>query len=138
MANRADMRNEEERKQAYHIHCENLRLTLTGVVDTQFDIILDLVLRDDSELDACLRVVAQRPTYVVGVWAPLAVLEARERTRDDRAVGMAREQFEHPAYKRTYDFSIDTSTHHPAEGAAAIRRFIAAQRLTHKPTALTK
>ena len=128
MANRADMRSEEEREQAYHIHCQNLRSTLAGVVDTQFDIILDLVLRDDREFEACLRAVAQRPTYVIGVWAPLAVLEARERTRDDRGAGMAREQFEHPAYKRTYDFSIDTSTHPPAEGAAAIRRFIAAQR----------
>jgi chloramphenicol 3-O phosphotransferase len=126
MANRADMRNEEEREQAYHIHCENLRSTLAGVMDTRFDIILDLVLRDEREFDACLRVLAQRPTYVVGVWAPLAVLEARERTRGDRAAGMAREFFEDPAYKRTYDFSIDTSMHRPEDGAAAIRRFIAA------------
>jgi chloramphenicol 3-O phosphotransferase len=128
MANRAEMRSEEEREQAYRIHCENLRATLARVVNSQFDIILDLVLRDDREFDACLRVLSGRPTYVVRVSAPLSVLEARERARDDRGVGMAREQFEHPAYRRAYGLTVDTSTCTPAQGAAAIRRFIADQR----------
>jgi chloramphenicol 3-O phosphotransferase len=130
MANRGDMRSEEERDLAYHIHCENLRSTLAGVVKTDFEIILDLVLRDIVELDACLRVLSPRPTYVVRVWAPISVLEAREQTREDRGVGMAREQFEHPAYKRTYDFEVDTSMCTAAQGAASIRGFMAAQRLT--------
>jgi chloramphenicol 3-O-phosphotransferase len=67
---------------------------------------------------------------VVRVWAPIAVLEAREQTRDDRGGGMAREQFEHPAYKRTYDFEVDTSACTPVQGAAAIRRFMTEQRQT--------
>ena len=128
MANRGDMRSEQERELAYHIHCENLRSTLARVVKTDFEIILDLVLRDTAEFDACLRALSPRPTYVVRVWAPIAVLEAREQTREGRGVGMAREQFEHAAYKRTYDFEVDTSTCTPAQGAAAIRRFMAAQR----------
>jgi chloramphenicol 3-O phosphotransferase len=129
MANRGDMRGEEEREQAYHIHCENLRSTLARIVTTHFEIILDLVLRDTVEFDACLRVLSPRRTYLVRVWAPIAVLEARERAREDRGIGMAREQFEHPAYHRTYDFAVDTSTSTPAQGAAAVRRFIAEQRL---------
>jgi chloramphenicol 3-O phosphotransferase len=129
MANRGDMRSEEERELAYHIHCENLRSTLARVVKTDFEIILDLVLRDAVEFDACLRVLSPRPTCLVRVWAPISVLEAREQTRQDRGVGMAREQFEHPAYKRPYDLEVDTSTCTTAEGAAVIRRFIA-QRLT--------
>jgi chloramphenicol 3-O phosphotransferase len=127
MANRGDMRSEQERELAYHIHCENLRSTLARVVETDFEIILELVLRDTVEFDACLRVLSPRPTYVVRVWAPIPVLEARERTREDRAVGMAREQFEHPAYKRTYDFDVDTSACTPAQGTAAIRGFMAAR-----------
>jgi chloramphenicol 3-O-phosphotransferase len=115
---------------AYHIHCENLRSTVARVVKTDFEIILDLVLRDTVEFDACLRALSPRPTCVVRVWAPISVLEAREQTREDRGVGMAREQFEHPAYKRTYDFEVDTSTCTAAQGAAAIRAFMAAQRLT--------
>jgi len=125
MANRGDMRSEEERHLAYHIHCENLRSTLARIVKSDFEIILDLVLSDPAEFDACLRVLSPRPTCVVRVWAPISVLEAREQTRENRGVGMAREQFDHPAYKRTYDLEVDTSGCTPAQGAAAIRRFVA-------------
>ena len=45
MSNRCDMRSDAERAQAYSIHCENLRSTLARVVQTHFDIVLDLVLR---------------------------------------------------------------------------------------------
>jgi chloramphenicol 3-O phosphotransferase len=128
MANRGDMRSEQEREFAYHIHCENLRSTLARVVDTDFEIILDLVLRDSAAFDSCLRALSPRPTCVVRVWAPISVLEAREQTREDRAVGMAREQLEHPAYKRTYDLEVDTSACTPAQGAAAIRGYMAARR----------
>ena len=131
MSNRRDMRSDEERQQAYHIHCENLRSTLARVVSTQFDVILDLVLRDKTELEATLRVLASRPTYVVGVSAPLNVLEERERAREDRAIGMAREQVTDPAYGRSYDLAIDTSTCSPEEAAAAIRRFIQADLGAH-------
>ena len=127
MSNRGDMRSDEERDLAYHIHCENLRSTLARVVDTPFDIILDLVLRDEAELNACLRVLGRRPVYTVRVWAPLSVLEERERTREDRAAGMAREQMGHPVYDRAYDLTIDTSICTPEQGAAEIRRFIREQ-----------
>jgi len=124
MSNRGDMRNDEERLQAYHIHCENLRSTLARVIRTEFDIILDLVLRDETELQATLRVLAARPTYVVGVSAPLEVLEQRERARGDRGTGMAREQVTDPAYARGYDLVVDTSTCSADDAAAAIRAFI--------------
>ena len=124
MSNRRDMRSDAERAQAYSIHCENLRSTLARVVQTSFDIVLDLVLQDEPEMEACLNVLRGRPTYVVRVWAPLDVLEERERSRDDRAPGMAREQIDHPAYRRSYDLEVDTSLCTPEEGAAAVRRLI--------------
>ena len=62
MSNRREMRSEDERTQAYRVHCENLRSTLARVANTQFDIILDLVLRDEAELEDCLRVLSGRPT----------------------------------------------------------------------------
>jgi len=124
MSRRRDMRSAEEQDQAYRIHCDNLRSTLARLVGSPFEIIVDLVLRDESELQACLRVLSVRPTYLVGVRAPLDVLEERERRRDDRGAGMAREQIGHPAYGRDYDVIIDTSTCTPAEGAAVIRRLI--------------
>jgi len=124
MSRRRDMRSPEEQRQAYHIHCENLRSTLARLVDSQFEIILDLVLRDETELQDTFRILSGRPTYLVGVRAPVEVLEERERRRDDRATGMAREQSADPAFDRGYDLVIDTSRHSPEEGAVAIRGFI--------------
>jgi chloramphenicol 3-O phosphotransferase len=116
--------SEADDKEAYGIHCENLRTTLTRVAATKFDIIVDLVLRDQVDFEACLKALASRPTYVIGVQAPLEVLEARESARDDRGAGVAREQVGDPAYRRRYDLVVDTSKCSPAEGAAAIRKYI--------------
>lgn len=124
MSRRRDMRTPQEQRQAYHLHCENLRTTLAGLVNTPFGIIVDLVLRDEPELQEIFRVLSHRPMYLVGVRAPLEVLEERERRRDDRAPGMAREQSANPAFDRDYDLVIDTSRHSPDEGAVEIRRFI--------------
>lgn len=124
MSRRRDMRTPQEQRQAYHLHCENLRSTLARLVDTQFEIIVDVVLRDGSELRDTLRVLERRPMYVVGVRAPLEVLEERERRREDRGAGMAREQSADPAFGRDYDLVIDTSRHAPEAGAVAIRSFV--------------
>jgi chloramphenicol 3-O phosphotransferase len=124
MSNRLDMRSDGERAEAYKLHCENFRSTLARVAQTRFDIIVDLVLRDESEFQACLAEVSSRPTYVIGVTAPLDVLESRERMRDDRAPGIAREQMADPVYKRKYDLVLDTSQLTPEAGAASIRKLI--------------
>lgn len=124
MSNRRDMRSDEERAKAYKLHCENLRATLTRITQTEFDIILDLVLRDEAELQACLKVLSGRATYIIGVSAPLPVLEARERERSNRASGIAREQFADPIYKRQYDLMLDTSKTTPESGAAAVRKLV--------------
>src|SRR5262249_1598960 len=84
MSRRRDMRTPEEQGQAYRLHCENLRSTLARIARTEFEIILDFVLRDDAEFDACLRMLAARPVHVIGVRAPLETLEERERNRADR------------------------------------------------------
>lgn len=131
MSNRRDMRSDEEGAKAYKLHCENLRSTLSRMAQTEFDIILDLVLRDEAELLACLKALSARATYLIGVSAPLAVLEARERERPDRASGIAKEQAADPVYKRQYDLILDTSKITPEAGAAAIRKLIGAgSRLT--------
>ena len=131
MSNRRDMRSDEERAKAYKLHCENLRSTLSRIAQTDFDIILDLVLRDEAELQACLKALSGRPTYLVGLTAPLSVLEARGRERPDRASGIAKEQVADPVYNRQYDLMLDTSMTSPEAGAAAVRKLINARsRLT--------
>ena len=124
MSNRRDMRSDEERAKAYKLHCENLRSTLSRIAQTEFDIILDLVLRDEAELQACLKALSGRATYVIGVSAPLTVLEARERERSDRASGIAKEQVADPVYSRRYDLVLDTSKTTPEAGAAAVRKLM--------------
>ena len=133
MSNRRDMRSDAERAEAYKLHCENLRSTLARVVQTHFDLIVDLVLRDEAEFQACLKAVSPRTTYLIGVTAPLEVLEARERLRDNRALGIAREQVADPVYQRKYDLVLDTSKVSPETGAAAIRELISERsRLTSR------
>jgi chloramphenicol 3-O phosphotransferase len=113
MTRQRDMRSAEEVAQAYQIHFENLRASLARVVETRFEIIFDTVLRHEEELDECLRIFATRPLYQIHVWAPIEVLEQRERLRGDRADDMAREQAGHPIFRRAYDLSIDSSALSP-------------------------
>jgi chloramphenicol 3-O phosphotransferase len=124
MSNRGDMRSDAERNEAFRLHCQSLRSTLRNVAASHFDIVLDLVLRDEEEFVACLSVLSPRPIFVVGVWCPLAILEERERARGDRGKGMAREQFGHSAYERKYSMKVDTSAVSAEEAAHAIREFV--------------
>jgi chloramphenicol 3-O phosphotransferase len=57
----------------------------------------------------------------VGLFAPLDVLEARERERGDREIGLARWQFDRVHQGVTYDLMIDTATTTPVENARTIR-----------------
>lgn len=58
----------------------------------------------------------------VGLTAPLEVLEARERARGDRHIGLARWQFERVHQGMAYDLTLDTSELTPCEAAQAICR----------------
>ena len=124
MSNRGDMRSDAERDQAFRLHCQSLQSTLRNVAASHFDIVLDLVLRDEEEFAACLSALSPRPIFVIGLWCPLEILEERERAREDRGDGMAREQFGHPAYERAYSMKLDTSAVSSEEAARAIREFV--------------
>ena len=59
--------------------------------------------------------------YLVGLVAPLDVLEARERARGDREVGLARWQYGRVHRDVAYDLEVDTAATTPAECAGLIR-----------------
>jgi chloramphenicol 3-O phosphotransferase len=59
--------------------------------------------------------------FRIGVFAPLEVLEARERQRSDRVAGLARWQYHRVHQGITYDFEIDTSHRTPLECATLIK-----------------
>ena len=60
-------------------------------------------------------------THWVGVFAPLDVLEARERQRGDRLIGLARWQFDRVHRDMRYDLEIDASIATPVECAEVVR-----------------
>ena len=59
--------------------------------------------------------------FWVGVYAPLDVLEARERQRGDRLIGLARWQYDRVHEGMNYDLEIDTSIATPMECAKLIK-----------------
>ena len=84
------------------------------------DLVVDEVLlgtkaREYTELLAPFRL------YCVGVFAPLDVLEARERQRGDRLIGLARWQYDRVHQNMTYDLELDTSRASPMACAELIR-----------------
>jgi chloramphenicol 3-O phosphotransferase len=58
---------------------------------------------------------------LVGLFAPLDVLEARERARGDREIGLARWQHDRVHRDMSYDLEIDTTVTTPLENAKKIR-----------------
>jgi chloramphenicol 3-O phosphotransferase len=60
--------------------------------------------------------------FLVGVFAPLDVLEARERQRGDRLIGLARWQYDRVHKGITYDLELDTSHATPLECATLIKK----------------
>jgi chloramphenicol 3-O phosphotransferase len=57
----------------------------------------------------------------VAVHASLAVLEAREKARGDRLIGLARWQYPRVHEGAVYDFEVDTTAATPDACAKAIR-----------------
>jgi chloramphenicol 3-O phosphotransferase len=83
-------------------------------------IVDDVMLNDDwADYAACL---SGFDVKLVGVFAPLEVLEARELERGDRLIGLARWQFARVHRGKVYDFEIDTSVMTPIECAELIRK----------------
>jgi chloramphenicol 3-O phosphotransferase len=80
------------------------------------DVMLDLTWRDYQTL------LSPFDVSLVGVFAPLAVLEERERQRRDRMIGLARWQYDRVHQGMTYDLEIDTSSATPEACALRIKQ----------------
>jgi chloramphenicol 3-O phosphotransferase len=65
---------------------------------------------------------AEHHVSFVGVFAPLDVLEARERLRGDRRIGLARWQYERVHKNDVYDLELDASRATPLECATIIKQ----------------
>ena len=74
-----------------------------------------------GEMPEYVRLLSAFDLHLVGVFAPLDILEARERARRDRMVGLARWQFDRVHKDIKYDLEIDTSAASALECAKLIK-----------------
>ena len=84
------------------------------------DIVVDDVMMGEGEGDEYRRLLSKFGLRMVGLFAPLDVLEARERGRGDRMIGLARWQFPRVHRGLSYDLEIETSATTPLENAQRI------------------
>lgn len=99
-----------------------MRASVAALADAGNDLVVDEVLLDDGMADYERRLAGHR-LIRVAVTAPLAVLEARERARGDRLIGLARWQVGRVHAGKSYDLRVDTAAGTAEECA---RRIVAA------------
>ncbi len=73
------------------------------------NVLADHVLVEPAWVNECAALFCDLPAYLVGIRCPLAVLEERERSRKDRTLGQARDQYPVVHAHRIYDLEVDTS-----------------------------
>lgn len=98
-----------------------MRHAIAAMAGQGNNLIVDDVLLED-ELAEYSALLAGSTFHVVGLHAPLDILEARERARGDRLIGLARWQYDRVHRGKSYDLELDTSKTTPMECAEAIKR----------------
>ena len=86
------------------------------------DLVVDDVMFESAEAAEYRALLAHANLRFVGLFAPLDVLEERERARGDRVIGLARGQFDRVHRGIAYDLEIDACEATPTESAALICR----------------
>lgn len=84
-------------------------------------LVVDEVMTGDGQDREYRALLSAFDTRVVGLFAPLDVLEARERQRGDREIGLARWQYGRVHRGVAYDLTIDAAAASPLEIARLIR-----------------
>ena len=84
------------------------------------DVLVDDVFVDPAWLDGWRSELAGLSWILVGVFAPVEVLEERERARGNRIAGEARRQVDSIHAGIEYDVTVDTATQSPEECARAV------------------
>lgn len=98
-----------------------MRRAIAALAAESNNLIVDDVILDPATLADYRAVLEGFDVSFVGIFAPLAVLEERERQRQDRMIGLARWQYERVHAGMTYDLAIDTSEATPVACAAKIK-----------------
>ncbi|PDQ22519.1 chloramphenicol phosphotransferase [Mesorhizobium sanjuanii] len=97
-----------------------MRHAIAAMAEQGNNLIVDDVLCH-GEMPEYLELLSKFDLHLVGVFAPLDVLEARESQRADRLPGQARWQYDRVHKGIDYDLEVDTSTLTPLECARRIQ-----------------
>lgn len=97
-----------------------MRHAIAAMASEGNDLIVDDVMMAGA-MAAYARLLLRFEVFKVGLFAPLAVLEARERGREDRLIGLARWQYDRVHDGVDYDLEIDTAAATPEECAGLIK-----------------
>ena len=97
-----------------------MRAALAACARVGNDMLVDDVFIDPAWLDGWREELAGLEWLLVGVLAPLDVVEERERARGNRILGEARAQFDVIHRGIEYDLTVDTSLQSPEECAREI------------------
>jgi chloramphenicol 3-O phosphotransferase len=97
-----------------------MRRAIAAMADEGCDMVVDDVIFAATDVEEYRALLKAHDLRVVGVHAPLDVLEAREQARGDRAVGLARGQFGIVHRGVRYDLEVDTGQASAEDCARAI------------------
>ena len=89
--------------------------SIAAMTEEGNNLIVDHVLIDNEWLKQCLDILCENYVLFVGVDCPLDELERREKKRDARRQGFARQQFENIHKGRIYDVLVNTFEVKPDE-----------------------
>ena len=99
-----------------------MRSAVASMAECGNNIVVDDVFFADEDSEY-RRLLKRYDCYLVGLFAPLEVVQGRERTRGDRDIGLAKGQFERVHNGRVYDLEVDTSKETPGQVAEEICKF---------------
>jgi len=97
-----------------------MRHAIRAMAEQGNNLVIDDVMFGGGEAYEYRRLLAEFDLRVVGLIAPLDVLERRERERGDRDIGLARWQYRRVHNGVRYDLEIDMTTRSPTEAAQII------------------
>jgi chloramphenicol 3-O phosphotransferase len=97
-----------------------MRHAIAALANQGNNLIIDEVIIG-NEMQEYIKLLSPFQVFYVGIFAPLEVLEERERSRQDRLTGLARWQYNLVHQNKSYDLEIDTSTLSPLSCAELIK-----------------
>ena len=96
-----------------------MRAAVGAMAEAGADLVVDEVMWEPAALADYRRRLAAHAFHVVGLFAPLEVIERREKARGDRTLGLARWQYDKVHGGMAYDLELDTSLASP-DGLAGL------------------